>query len=69
MSDAIEVRITRQELHEAKADWMAAGIVCSRLRAAGIPVIGIFRPQGITHGTLMWRDDIETDSRIYRWQS
>lgn len=42
--------------------------VVGKLRAAGVPVIGVLAYRGIRHGTLTRTDDTNTGETIYRWR-
>ena len=64
----IKVTITAHELRHISADQEDM-YVTAKLRAAGIPVIGLFKFKGLEYGNIISYTDIETDDKIIIWQN
>lgn len=64
----IEVRITPESLIGCKSEHIAEATVVSTLRAAGIPVVGVFVYRGVSRGTMARRYEKHTGTHVFVWR-
>lgn len=67
-TQTIEVRITPESLIGCKSEHIAEATVVSTLRAAGIPVVGVFVYRGVSHGIIERRYDLSTGTHVFVWR-
>jgi hypothetical protein len=67
--DAIEVRILRSELNECESDCYFGKVALRKLRAAGVPVLGIVFPIGVARGSLtLTQSDEPFGDKLFVWE-
>jgi len=64
----IIVEITHEDLVDMAYPAMVIPILIGKLKAAGIPVIGVLLFQGVKSGTLIQEDDFINCKYIFRWK-
>ena len=67
INGTIRVSIKFSELNNLHEQEIQATI-CARLRAAGVPVLGMWELKGVAHGKLMCYDDALAQERVYLWR-
>ncbi len=66
-SKEIVVEITAEEIMYMSHNFLGQTII-NKLKAAGIPIIGILLFQGVSSGTLIQERNFVNDSYIFRWK-
>ena len=67
MQPVVKVVITADELLKLDADQESM-YISARLRAARVPVIGMFEFKGVEYGRIMSYTDIETGDKVILWR-
>lgn len=67
INGTIRVSIKFSELNNLHEQEIQATI-CTRLRGAGVPVLGMWGYKGVAHGKLMCYDDALAQERVYLWR-
>ena len=67
INGTIRVSIKFSELCSLHEQELQATI-CTRLRGAGVPVLGMWGHKGVAHGKLMCYDDDLAQERVYLWR-
>lgn len=63
----VEVRIPVEKIEEFENSVLKGQLIMNKLRAAGIPVIGILFPIGVSRGSLLSFCDDMFGDMVYRW--
>ncbi len=63
----ITVTISKAVLRDFGADIHAGVHTLAKLKAAGIPVLGVLLPMGVSDGVLCSHDDAAADSVVWQW--
>ena len=67
MQPVVKVVITADELLKLDASQESM-YVAARLRAARVPVIGMFEFKGVEYGKIVSYTDIETGDKVILWR-
>ena len=67
MQPVVKVVITADELLKLDATQESM-YIAARLRAARVPVIGMFEFRGVEYGKIVSYTDIETGDKIVMWR-
>ncbi|MGZ4968051.1 MAG: hypothetical protein ACXV8O_01430 [Methylobacter sp.] len=68
MVEPISVQISDYELENCKDEVYRKGFVLSKLRNAGIPVIGVLDFRGVASGTLRCFDFTHKHEKLFVWE-
>lgn len=63
----IEVRIPMADVQRFENSVITGQMIMNRLRAAGVPVLGVLFPLGAERGALVSFVDAMFDDMVYRW--
>lgn len=67
-NDVVEVRITEEDLEaQGPSETLRGCLVVNRLKAAGVPVVGVLALLGVQRGELTVSCDQFFGSMVYRW--
>ena len=64
---SIDVQIHASEIVQARSEHHVEAMIVSRLRDAGVPVIGIFVLRGVKHGELT--QERNEQGALFRWRA
>ena len=67
MQPVVKVVITAHELAHITAEQESM-YVAARLRAARVPVLGMFEFKGVEYGKIVSYTDIETGDKVILWR-
>ena len=67
MQSVVKVVITAEELLKLDASQESM-YVAARLRAARVPVLGMFEFKGVEYGKIVSYTDIETGDKVILWK-
>ena len=68
MQSVVKVVITADELLKLDASQESM-YVAARLRAARVPVLGMFEFKGVEYGKIVSYTDIETGDKVILWKA